>query len=122
MDMARRAYADSAQPVRTERGTEYAAFARVTQALKTSAARGREGFPDLARAVHENRRLWTTLAASVADSDNALPQDLRARLFYLAEFTDAHSREVLRGKATVDALVDVNLAVMRGLGDGTTPR
>jgi flagellar protein FlaF len=65
--------------------------------------------------LQENRRLWVTLAAAVADNDNALPTDLRARLFYLAEFTEAHSKKVLRGTAPVAPLIEVNTAVMRGL-------
>jgi flagellar protein FlaF len=40
---------------------------------------------------------------------------LRARIFYLAEFTRAHTRKVLRRTAGPDALVEINLAVMRGL-------
>jgi flagellar protein FlaF len=55
------------------------------------------------------------LAADVAEPDNGLPQELRARIFYLAEFTADHSRKVLRGGETVDALVDINTAMMRGL-------
>ena len=34
------------------------------------------------------------------------------------EFTRVHSRKVLDGKATPDALLDVNRAVMRGLRPG----
>ncbi|MFN6978293.1 MAG: flagellar biosynthesis regulator FlaF [Gemmobacter sp.] len=40
---------------------------------------------------------------------------MRAQLFYLYEFTAAHSRRVLDGTASVEALVDVNTAMMRGL-------
>ena len=116
MEMARRAYGTQSAPVRTERGTEYALFAQITQRLKAAGSAGGDGFPALAQAVNENPRLWTTLAASVADGDNALPADLRARLFYLAEFTFEHSRKVLRGEADTGALVEINLAVMRGLG------
>ncbi len=72
-------------------------------------------FRALAEALHENRTLWTHLAAEVADDDNELSQDLRARLFYLAEFTAHHSRKVLRGEADVAPLIEVNTAVMRGL-------
>ena len=113
--LAQRAYQSNATPIRTPRGGEYEVFARVTRQLTAAARQGKRGFATLAEAVHENRRLWTTLALAVADDDNALPPDLRARLFYLAEFTEAHSRKVLRGTAPVAPLVDVNAAVMRGL-------
>ena len=45
----------------------------------------------------------------------SLPPALRAQLFYLYEFTDQHSRKVLAGNASIEVLVDINTAVMRGL-------
>lgn len=116
--MAKTAYAANKTSIRTSRGTEYDAFALVTRRLQTAEARGRPGFGDLAQALHANRRLWTMLAADVAEDGNALPQGLRAQIFYLAEFTTQHSRKVLRGDDTAAALVDVNTAIMRGLRMG----
>ncbi|MCB1337752.1 MAG: flagellar biosynthesis regulator FlaF [Maritimibacter sp.] len=113
--MAKTAYASNQAPIRTPRGVEYEAFARITHRLKAASDRGPDGFADLARALHQNRQLWTLLAADVAEADNGLPADLRARIFYLAEFTAAHSRKVLRGRDTAEALVEINMAVMRGL-------
>lgn len=78
-------------------------------------ARGEKGFADLAAALHDNRRLWTLLATSVADSKNELPQPLRAQIFYLAEFTLQHSQKVLEGNASAQILIDINTSVMRGL-------
>ena len=66
-------------------------------------------------ALHDNRQLWVTLAVDVADADNALPQDLRASIFFLAQFTEHHSHKVLRGESDVQPLIDVNTAIMRGL-------
>ena len=45
----------------------------------------------------------------------ALPDDLRARIFYLAEFTDQHTRKVLNGRDTAGPLIEINTAIMRGL-------
>lgn len=76
----------------------------------------------MAEAIHENRRLWTILASDVVDKENGLPAQLRAQIFYLAEFTESHSRKVLAKEATADALVEINTAVMRGLRTmGVTP-
>lgn len=110
---ARRAYAQTAGPVRTPRGVEYEVFARITRQMKSVANSGKLG--EIAPALHDNRRLWTLLASDVADPNNSLPDDLRARIFYLAEFTEQHSRKILRGQTTVEALVEINLSVMRGL-------
>jgi flagellar protein FlaF len=112
---ARKAYDIGNPALRSPRSTEYEAFARVTRALK-AAARAQDGVAAMTvSALHDNRRLWTFLAASVADESNNLPDELRARLFYLYEFTLVHTRKVLRQEAVIDPLIDVNAAVMAGL-------
>ena len=113
--LAKTAYANPDQPVRTTRGTEFEVFARITRRLKQAAGAGKAQFPALATAVYDNRKLWIVLASDVADSGNELPADLRARLFYLNAFTQAHSRKVLASGASADILVEINTAVMRGL-------
>ncbi|HDR28242.1 flagellar biosynthesis regulator FlaF [Rhodovulum sp.] len=116
LHMAQTAYSAPAQArMRTPRATEYAAFARITARLKAADAAGRRNFPALVAAIHDNRTLWTMLAADVADGENGLPPALRARIFYLFEFTTHHSRLVLNGKADIGPLVEINTAVMRGL-------
>lgn len=114
----RTGYAHAEGPVRTARSLEYDLLARCTKNLSAAWARRREDFPGLARALHDNLRLWSSLAADVAETDNMLPKELRAKLFYLYEFTADHSRSVLGNRATVDVLVDINTAVMRGLRGG----
>ncbi|MGB3315780.1 MAG: flagellar biosynthesis regulator FlaF [Albidovulum sp.] len=112
--LAKTAYATAAIPTRTERGTEYEVFARVTHRLKSAARTGGD-FNALVSALHDNRALWNALAADVATKTNGLPQDLRAQIFYLAEFTVHQTRRILAGEADAEVLVDVNMAVMRGL-------
>jgi flagellar protein FlaF len=116
LQRAKTAYGSSATPVRTDRGTEYALFSKITHRMRASALRGKEGFSELAEALHSNRQLWNTLAADVSDKANALPPDLRARIFFLAEFTTQHTHKVLNGKGSVAPLIEVNAAIMRGLG------
>jgi flagellar protein FlaF len=108
-------YSPAVAPVRTARSVEYDAFARVTARLRTATETRSRGLAPLAEALHENRRLWTLLASAVADPANRLPHDLRARIFYLAEFTAHHSNLVLSGEGDPAILIEVNTAVMRGL-------
>lgn len=115
LDMARTAYASSSTSVRTPRSIEYGAFARVTQRLRETADHRKENFSALVAALHDNRKLWTILAMDVAGSDNGLPAQLRAQIFYLAEFTQAQTAKVLNGDPDIGALVDINTSVMRGL-------
>jgi len=113
------AYARREAPTRSFRSIEYDLLARTTHRLKTAWLHQAEDFPALAAAVDANQQLWSVFAAEVADAGNALPAQLRAQLFYLAEFTRKHSRNVLDGTANITALADINTAVMRGLrGEG----
>ena len=116
---ATRAYARPEAPSRTPRALEYDLLARVTGRLKVASAQREEDHPSFVRALNDNLSLWSTLAADVAGEGNQLPAMLRARLFWLYEFTAQHSRTVLDGKAGVEVLIDINTAVMRGLrGEG----
>ncbi|MEM9434351.1 MAG: flagellar biosynthesis regulator FlaF [Pseudomonadota bacterium] len=112
---AHRTYGQVNQAIRSERSIELELFARVTKQMSQyCGSRGRCD-ADLASILHENRMLWSTLATAVADPENLLDQQLRAQIFYLAEFTDQHTRKVLRGDASVDALRDINFSIMKGL-------
>lgn len=110
--MAYMANSRSGATGRSDRATEYDAFARVTQRMATGTS-SRVG--ELATALFENQRLWSTLAEDVALPTNGLPPRLREGIFYLYQFTRQHSPKVLDGTASVDVLVDINMAVMRGL-------
>jgi flagellar protein FlaF len=113
------AYARQEAPTRSFRSIEYDLLAQVTRRLRSAWANRETDFPNLARALADNQQLWATLAADVALPGNSLPAALRARLFYLYEFTAHHSRLALDGRANVEVLADINTAVMRGLrGDG----
>lgn len=115
IEQARQGYAPTQTAIRTDRSVEAQLISQITARLRKLGANSKIDFPALVTAVHENRRMWTTMAASVADNDNALPKQLRAQLFYLAEFTEHHSHLVISGKADLTALIDVNTAVLRGL-------
>jgi flagellar protein FlaF len=112
---ARSAYAGAAAPIRTERASEYAVFARVTHRLSAVNEADKAAFPALAVAVTDNQRLWGALAEDLLDDGNALPVPLRAQLIGLSEFVRKHTLRVLAGKASIAPLVDINTSIMRGL-------
>ena len=109
------AYGDAKTPQKTPSQIEYQAFAKITQDLSGAAKSAEAEFPRLAAALHENLRLWTFVATGVVADENELPKQLRAQLFYLAEFTRVHTSKVLKGEAEAEALIDINTAVMKGL-------
>ena len=107
---ARSGYASA--PVRSARDAEYAVFATVTHALSAADA---DNYPQFARAVTDNQRLWGALAEDLMSEGNALPVPLRANLISLAEFVRKHTMAVLGGKAGVAPLIDINTSIMKGL-------
>lgn len=115
---ALRAYSAANSPTRTNKSIEYEVVARVTSRLRSAANLGAEGFPALAQAIHDNKKLWLAFVVDLSDPANPLPADLKARLFYLAEFTNHQSSKVLARQAPIDPLLDVNLAIMQGLRNG----
>jgi flagellar protein FlaF len=110
-----RPYGQIAAPTRSPRAVEYDLLARVTRRLQSAWTNRRIDFPELASAVSDNTAIWSTLGLDVANPDNQLPEALRAQIFYLYQFSELHGRKVLDGKASVEVLIDINMAVMRGL-------
>ncbi len=67
------------------------------------------------QAAHRNRELWQTLAYDLADDNNALPDDLRAKLISLAIWVTGETSRVIRDGASLQPLIDVNSSIMQGL-------
>ena len=99
--------------VRTARDAEYDAFSRVTRMLRQAAEAGHG--PGWIDAVDKNNQLWTLLASDLADPGNKLPDQLRAGLLSLAGFALRHGHRALSGKVGIEPLIDINMAMMRGL-------
>ncbi|WP_299749494.1 flagellar biosynthesis regulator FlaF [uncultured Tateyamaria sp.] len=110
-----RGYTENAVSTKNGRRAEYEIIARVTQGLRDTATKAKSDFPSYAHALHDNQRLWTALVVDVVDKENPLPEDLKARIIYLAEFTRHHTKKILREKASVLPLLEINMAVLRGL-------
>jgi flagellar protein FlaF len=113
ISLAQRAYAPTGAPTRTARSTEYEVIARISFRLKDAIQK--KNFPALAEALHENQKLWTALAVDVASDNNMLPDELRARILYLAEFTRQHTRKVFNKSENAVPLLEINAAILRGL-------
>ena len=115
LSIAERGYLGSMETTRSERRSEYEVIARITRKLRDAARAQKTDYPGFVEALDLNRQLWQIFAIDVADDQNPLPQELRARIFYLAEFTETHTRKVLRDKVSIMPLLEVNMAVLRGL-------
>lgn len=108
-------YAAIAGATASTRSIEYQLFAKVTRDLADLDDHASDRISKRADAAYKNMRLWTALAADLAHQDNALPAEVKSKLFYLYEFTRQHTSKVLAGTAETAVLVDINKSVMRGL-------
>ncbi|WP_298841110.1 flagellar biosynthesis regulator FlaF [uncultured Roseobacter sp.] len=110
---AQRAYSPVNSPTRTPRSTEYEVIARISHRLRAAVKAG--DFPAMAEALYENNKLWTALGIDAANPDNLLPDELRARIVYLADFTRQHTSKVLQKKESAVPLLEINAAILKGL-------
>ena len=113
--LANSAYNTSVRSIGSERGLEYQVFSQVTRDLAAVRTGAHDYHANLAAALHKNMKLWTFLAGEVAIEANKLPAQLRAGIFYLAEFTRHQTTKIRAGEADPDVLVEINTMMMRGL-------
>lgn len=112
--MSLQAYQKVQSATETPRDIEYRLFAQVTAALVRVKDRGiKDGtFVD---ALDWNRRMWSTFSDDCSEQGNQLPKDLRARIISIGLWVSRYTSDVIRTDADIDALIDVNRAIMEGL-------
>ncbi|MEM9393537.1 MAG: flagellar biosynthesis regulator FlaF [Pseudomonadota bacterium] len=116
------AYATTSCSGGTPVNKEYAIIERVTTDLVRADRNKSENYSAFVDAITRNRKMWRLFGVDVAEPDNTLPKKLKAQIFYLSEFTDIHSREVLKGNETIEILVEINEMILLGLAsEGTEP-
>lgn len=96
------------------RETEYRIFGQVTAALLEAQRSNTTGGP-LAETLGWNRNLWRTLASDCLDDRNKLPEQLRANIVSLSLWVTKYSKEVMRTRASLDPLIEINRTIMQGL-------
>lgn len=112
--MSLEAYRRVQKAAEPPRQTEYRLFGQVTGALMQARDNQSTGAA-LMEALDWNRRLWSTLSTDCGLPGNGLPKELRAQIISLGLWVNRYTSEVMRQKADIDALIDVNRAIMEGL-------
>ena len=113
--MSIQAYQRVATQADQPRDLEYRAFGQVTAGL-VRVKEEKPPLPVLLEVIDANRRLWNVLSADCAAPENQLPITLRGQIISLAMWVARYSSEVLREGADVEPLIDINRAMMEGLG------
>jgi flagellar biosynthesis activator protein FlaF len=117
--MSVRAYQQAAQRSEPPRDLEYRLLGEVTRALIDAAALDPTDFAGRIDALDWNRRVWSALANDCASDGNALPAPVRAQIISLSIWVGRHTSAVMRREAEIEALIDVNRAIMQGLAPST---
>ena len=112
--MSHKAYQNTQRITEDPRSTEYRLFGQVTGALLEVRKAGAKGVP-LVDAIDWNKRLWRSLATDCMDDRNQLPRDVRANIVSISVWVRRYSKEVTRGGASVDPLIEINRTIMQGL-------
>ncbi|MEM6386059.1 MAG: flagellar biosynthesis regulator FlaF [Pseudomonadota bacterium] len=115
VERAQDGYRKTAVFTKSPRDTEYEVIAKISHRLRSAAQNKKKDFAGFVAALYENNRLWTTLASDLAAPENGLPKELRARLFWLAEFTNKETSKLLAGEGDIGVLIEINAAVLQGL-------
>jgi flagellar protein FlaF len=117
--MSLQAYQRASEHAEGPKQTEYRLFGLVTRALMDAVQKDESDLSGRMRALHWNRRLWTTLAGDCANPDNRLPMELRANIISLSIWVDKHTSQVMQRQGKIQDLIDVNRIIMQGLSGQT---
>lgn len=112
--MSLNAYRRAQEIGASPRGTEYRLMSQITAEMITARDAGLSG-AQLMPALHRNRRAWSTFSAVCAAPDNQLADALRAQIISLALWVDRHTSEVVRGRESINDLIEVNRTIIEGL-------
>jgi flagellar protein FlaF len=113
--LAFKAYGEVKQRTAGEKEIEYALFRQITDALKQVSDSDDVQPADWAEAIHRNQQLWTTIAIDLLHPGNALPDEMKRSLLYLAEFVRQSSMKIMSGEGDIADLIEVNQSIMQGL-------
>jgi len=109
------AYRKTQNQSETPQQIEYRLFANVTRALIALRDMDAPTPRQKMDALDWNRRMWSTLSSDCGAPGNQLPKALRAQIMSLGLWVSKYTTDVARGNADIDALIDVNSAIMEGL-------
>lgn len=119
--LAFKAYGEVTQRTAGEKDIELALFRQITDTLKQVSEAEDVQPTDWAEAIHRNQQLWTTIAIDLLHPGNALPDELKRSLLYLAEFVRQSSMKIMAGEGEIADLIEVNQSIMNGLSGVVAP-
>jgi len=113
--MSLTAYQRAHRAAEHPRSVEQRLLREISREIEEAWIAGRRGI-ELMPALHRNREMWATFSAACGARGNGLPDTLRASIISIALWVDRHTSAVVAGRETPGELLDVNRAMMDGLG------
>jgi len=118
--LAFKAYGEVTQRTAGEKDIEIALFQQITNELRNVSDAETVQPTDWAEAIHRNQQLWTTIAIDLLNPGNALPEEMKRSLLYLAEFVRQNSLKILAGDGDIADLIEINQSIMMGLSGASS--
>lgn len=112
--MSLTAYQRARTMTETPRATECRLMRQITGEMIAARDAGLSGVP-LTPVLFRNREVWNAFASACAARGNNLPDALRASIVSLGLWVDRYTSDVAAGRDEIDALIDVNRAIIQGL-------
>jgi len=113
--MSVQSYQKIAERAENPRDMEYRLFGQVTRALMEVAASNPVDPQKQVDILDWNRRIWSVLANACSDSENRLPDSLRAQIISLSLWVSRHTTAVILKEEGIEPLIEINRIIMQGL-------
>jgi flagellar biosynthesis activator protein FlaF len=109
------AYKQAQARIESPRAVERRLMTEITNEMMNARSAQYRG-SQLMPALHRNREVWQTFSAVCGAPGNKLPAAVRAGVISLSLWVDRYTSDVVAGRESIDDLIDVNLAIIEGLG------
>jgi flagellar protein FlaF len=71
--------------------------------------------------LYENQKFWAAMRYDLSETDNALPDGLKASLISIALWVDRETSALMAGQGRLTALIEVNTNITSGLSGQAAP-
>ena len=112
---AQSVYGTSGRTIGSDRDVEVQVFQTAIARLRPLMGPDFKLTPDAADTLSENLKLWDILTVDLVHPDNDLDDALVAQIISLGRFVRFHTHGLYSGSGSVDVLVDINTAILKGL-------
>lgn len=112
---AQSVYGSTGRDIGSDRDIEVRVFQTAIARLKEFSGPDFKLTSDSAVVLSENLKLWDALTVDMVHPDNQLDDKLSAQLIELGRFVRFQTHSLYAGMGSVDVLIDINMAILRGL-------